>query len=1130
MINHVHSNSTKNKHRFSLEQTQRLTSPKYKPEKNNKNNKKIELSSKESLKKLQIESIRDTNINRISRYQQHCQSKTSNENNEFLSEIDKTNLLPNKKTENTSNLGIMLKNSLSASTENSPALLRVSRSCTPTPLLQSVSFKNSTGNENKTEVLTSNPLLHQKTQKQCEIYENNINELKAKLSHRESSLSKSSNDENVKCNDLQRLNKVVLIKNKTTLNDLNSNTNNNSSNNNSDKEFEKLNNKNIEIEDDSNHQNYSNTNTKTAALENNSSLIGPKVKLNGNDLRRSTTNIEETKKENDFLSRKLSLGRLSTNISNSTKNSTPKSRRKSLSSYIRESAATAASWSSTLTNQAKNNLKTLRLSFQNINNLNNTEPNKNTFKNNDNKSNQKVSTNENKKDELAYDRLSHDSMYKITNYHNNMMNGDTRLFEPEPDYWDVPYNNNPNNLKVEYTSEQESNSNSDMLDKRINNDKNSLSSSSDINNKKNKLTKSHSAITQVESSNIKSTVKKTVSLAEVIVKSISSNSSRKSTENSSNSSNSSKDKKFKMSKTHINSINIENFTENGKPVMRIFKKNSLNSTSSNASSSNNEEIIVHENIQIVKQENVRKYLQSPNIENNLYSNLDDDKDTSLIEKNKYYNDNKTNNIMKIYQINNTKINDEENKNQINDFEEDFPQPPTQSFLKLVNMEINNETPSPMPPTSNPPPPPPPPPPLSSQPSFSNKPPQVPPAAPPLRSLSLTCSNDQTEKNNNSKTKDKNMQQLMTLNTETLIMAKQKLKISSERDASTSLSCNSKSNTNNTLNNNSDQSLQKLNQTLNNKKNDFLLQEIQNHRLYNTKKDYVLEFLDRSTISSTKIASSSTSSTDSDKNNNYSNNQKFNRSLSNININKSNETPENTNKNEKSQQMDQVKIENNKVIITVKCPNTTVVEGEQPQNSKSSNYERFPYIRKVFNQNKNFSQFPIFSNNVISKNSNENKRVQSNSCLPNNRISFSNVVDLKLNNVNKNDLINNENKEANPKKSNSTSNNIVKPPRNNPNSNTNLSEKVNIANESTKNSKLVVQRSSSAAPSNSSDHKQTTSRLNGISEASSNRKSIESFAETSNYQEIYGKKFRHIVPTEKMESELDRVFKVSFNLL
>lgn len=44
------------------------------------------------------------------------------------------------KTE-TSNIGLMLKNSLSSSRESTPTLMRLSRSATPTPLLQSVSLK-----------------------------------------------------------------------------------------------------------------------------------------------------------------------------------------------------------------------------------------------------------------------------------------------------------------------------------------------------------------------------------------------------------------------------------------------------------------------------------------------------------------------------------------------------------------------------------------------------------------------------------------------------------------------------------------------------------------------------------------------------------------------------------------------------------------------------------------------------------------------------------------------------------------------------------------------------------------------------------------------------------------------------
>ena len=76
----------------------------------------------------------DQLIKRVSRYQQHCQSLSKTEKDV------KKSLSPQSKNKNSdaSQMAVLLKNSLSSSRESTPTLIKLSRSATPTPLLQSV--------------------------------------------------------------------------------------------------------------------------------------------------------------------------------------------------------------------------------------------------------------------------------------------------------------------------------------------------------------------------------------------------------------------------------------------------------------------------------------------------------------------------------------------------------------------------------------------------------------------------------------------------------------------------------------------------------------------------------------------------------------------------------------------------------------------------------------------------------------------------------------------------------------------------------------------------------------------------------------------------------------------------------
>jgi hypothetical protein len=190
---------------------------------------------------------------------------------------------------------------------------------------------------------------------------------------------------------------------------------------------------------------------------------------------------------------------------------------------------------------------------------------------------------------------------------------------------------------------------------------------------------------------------------------------------------------------------------------------------------------------------------------------------------------------------------------------------------------------------------------------------------------------------------------------------------------------------------------------NSKKNEFLLQEMQSHRLYNTKKDYVLDYLDRnashhanntansSGSASTSPSSSSTTTTtassalQSSENGSIdwaSNMLAMNRSLSNCNLSKKAATSGNA-----KQPLDDL---------------ASSRETNINQNSVSNsggNYERFPYVRNRQimpytyqkylphnNSNNNSSNKSGGANNCGNSSGMHcyTKRAQSNSCLASDR--------------------------------------------------------------------------------------------------------------------------------------------------
>lgn len=745
-----------------------------------------------------------------------------------------------------------------------------------------------------------------------------------------------------------------------------------------------------------------------------------------------------SKRENSLSStlRMLSLSRLSSRSkSKDETREEKKTRRKSLTNYIRQSLQIATNSPSSASIQSDQNQQ---------------QPVEatNPYENDD-------------QNKIVYDRLRNNNESALR------LNNDN-VFEPDPDYWDLPYNNNLNNFKNEYTSGSSYNED-DTKDHQRQRQHGATKSQSMTNCEENVSNGGAHTSNQISDQ----PVKKAISLAEVIVKSISTNSSNSSMSNLAAMSRKSKQQKHDQL-----------LLPNKLPVTKILKKNINHSFSSNNSasssgastSSNNEEIIIQETVQIeVQQEekSFRKILQSPpnssstcgqqsqyaevnkieNYSSNIYSSLDDENKEAKFN----YTDDKKNVILTTFQITGITIGNESDEKEA-----------AQNLLKLTSLNNMAAAIPPPPPPSFPPPPPPPP--------------------PHLTKLAKEAS------------------PLITLNTETLMLAKQKLKTSSDivntikpplpekKSISTETNIKSK------LVKNDSRS----------KKNEFLLQEIQNHRLYNTKKDYVLDFLDRNKTNSTMITSNNNNNAASMATN--ESNLKFARSLSGTNM----------------------VLLANKSNLVENSPTTNLITVEQssrppPAPPIVANYERFPNARSRKNQLNQIQSQPSIANRAQSTN-NRISTPNLNEIQP--CIEQTNSKSASVENLNKNKkcivIIRTKHE-----------NDYLK----NPNR---LSNKV-------ENEIKAVQRSSSAAPQNSNklkiqvvnNNNNVNSNILSISDSINSKKNLfETQIEikhsnnsstdeviqqdSSTNQSCLNKKFKQLQPPEKMESELDRVFKVNFN--
>jgi len=484
-----------------------------------------------------------------------------------------------------------------------------------------------------------------------------------------------------------------------------------------------------------------------------------------------------------------------------------------------------------------------------------------------------------------------------------------QFFEPEPDYWDTPKDN--------YNTEKE------IPLKIIH---------------QGKITSPD--ISPLESPNLdinKKSTKKAVSLAQIIVQSISSSNSNK----SSLSSYSSKVTKPNKSESFIDKLVL--------PVSEIRAKSPSNNSKIALfyNSQQTSPIIPHADYdqnQTTATHDISHHSDN-NFSSNVYNSLDDEKH-SLIGDDKM--------ILKK-----------------NEFIQSFQTAGSSSAVYSEEFEINysqtaatkNTSIPPAPPM---PPPPPPMPALGFIRSSSNK----------NSDNSLTSSPLLTASSTSTPIHKPSLLQAISLDSETLVTARQKLKIQTSNASSSSES-----------NSSSDKENDKTNADEKKKQNEFLLKEIQNHRLYNTKKDYVLDFLDRghdkksnkARENSTKqivttsqnyqsciiVVNNKTNITSNhpytSKNNHISEDSNvFNRSLSSLNFNKHLESGND----------DSFSKETNDVTNlhhTTISPSSSSSSSEI-KHSSNVNFERFPYTRNPkqhYHQNNKYS-----SNYQVVKSSNE----------------------------------------------------------------------------------------------------------------------------------------------------------------
>ena len=708
----------------------------------------------------------DQLIKRVSRYQQHCQSLSKTEK-----EVKKS-LSPQSRNKNSdaSHMAVLLKNSLSSSRESTPTLIKLSRSATPTPLLQSVKHTDDKSS-NQSSVSSSKSVTRAPIYNKVTLVSSSENAPPPPPTsmppHSASTISSS-------------LSTRLPLKPSASAKEPTTNVS------------EK-------------------THKKTGSLK----LASPRKTVAFID---APTVLTEP-----AVSRKLSLGRFT---SKSEYNSeSPKARRKSLTNYLSDKAVlvTRASWI---------------FNFKQNSQLKVSEP-KGTKA-------ESVAVGLDKKE------LTSHAVSPIIGKHRE-------FYEPEPDYWDVAENGEGNKELKKDLSKQ----------------------------------KSAEATSSIKQGHVH--IKKAVSLAEIIVQSISANNSNKSSLSSTSSSKAKQKKEKDSLETLLTPIlqsntNTLESTKSHKEKNTFFYKSLTDfEQENNSGGAPHSPIIPLIDYDLTTRNDLSNQSDS-NYSSNIYNSLDEEnkKQTSHFVSSLNTSGAVGGSSSAIYSI--------------DEFELELSNPGANKKVNDNNLAMPSL------------PPPPPPPPMPSTGFGKNSEPHL------DSSLSMTSSSSSASLALRSVP--------ISIDAEALLVARQNLKMQQQQQQSISLKSSD------------------TDETKKNEKSEFLLKEIQNHRLYNTKKDYVLDFLERS---SERVRSNKNATT------------------SNANIKPCIVVI--TNKSENV---------NTKAAVSPTVSSTSLVSTTRT-NDKSSNYERFPFARNKQSQQPTHKY--SLTHNAVAFNT---KRIQSNSCHAENR--------------------------------------------------------------------------------------------------------------------------------------------------
>ena len=497
---------------------------------------------------------------------------------------------------------------------------------------------------------------------------------------------------------------------------------------------------------------------------------------------------------------------------------------------------------------------------------------------------------------------------------------------------------------------------------------------------------------------------------------------------------------------------------------------------------------------------------SANYFNNINSNLD--------EKKEYYNDNKADSFFKIEE--NSKKSDcssaiYANSSSNSDTSETTP------TNDLDNNNNNNNSQNEM---------------ITSTQSIM----MIPPPPPQLDS-STTLSRSLNQKlsitNNNINTLNAN-KAFINIDSESLLNAKQNLKSvksapSNESSTQIPSSSSNGEKTSTEFNSNSLQSSSTpmslfLSNKTNAKKNDRLLHEIKNHRLYNMKKDYVLDYLDRNNSSNNNNNNSTNNSNNSSSSMN--NSAKLNPTESTVSIEPPNITryqfsKSNTNKNSNTQSNNKIYVINGsnlknqeKTISISASTSSTSSISLSSASSTCSTSENGQSVKK------NISNTLSISNSNISPNN------KFNSCSRTDKIAFCSTLQhqpQKLRVLNQNEILSN-NGLSTYRSGRSSSN--VPSSKTSSSSSDNPSEVIVGVELIEASDEKIISKTSYISEKINYFRNMNTVVARNVNENNSNTNRKKEII-NDNTNSLNSSKLKKIIPEEKYESELDMVFKVKY---